>query len=169
MPGRRAGSTVNLMQRRAVIVDALLALAAFGISALVLASSDAAGSDVRDPDALAYVLLALYSAAPIIRRRAPVSSVCVGLLTGFVYAAAGYPSALTPIILLSIYTAAAVLPQRRARQVLAGAVLVSLVGSTVGPGATNLGVPALVVCAWLLGNYVGSRREYAAELERKNE
>jgi signal transduction histidine kinase len=29
-------------------------------------------------------------------------------------------------------------------------------------------VPALIVSAWLLGNYVGNRRRYAAELEDKN-
>jgi signal transduction histidine kinase len=76
--------------------------------------------------------------------------------------------ALTPVVLLSIYTAAAVLAPRRARWLLAGAVVLGIVGATVSPGPTDVGVPALIVSAWLLGNYVGSRRTYTAELEHKN-
>jgi signal transduction histidine kinase len=41
-------------------------------------------------------------------------------------------------------------------------------GTTLGPGATDPAVPALIVSSWLLGRYVGSRRAYAAELEAKN-
>ena len=47
-------------------------------------------------------------------------AVFAGLLTGLVYAAASYPLALTPVVVLPIYTAASVLPQRRARWLLAG-------------------------------------------------
>ena len=108
------------------------------------------------------------SAAPIARRHAPIASVGVGLLSGFLYAAAGYPVALTPIALLSIYTAAAVLPQRRARLVLGGSVVLGALGATLSPGPTDPGVPALIVSAWLFGNYVGTRRAYTAELEHKN-
>ena len=84
------------------------------------------------------------------------------------FAAAQYPVALTPVVLLSIYTAAAVLTPRRARLLLAGAVVLGIVGATASPGPTDVGVPALIVSAWLLGNYVGSRRRYTAELEAKN-
>ena len=91
-----------------------------------------------------------------------------GLGVGLVYASAQYPTALTPIVLLSIYTAAAILPQRRARLLLAVAVVMGILGATVSPGPTDAGVPALLVSAWLLGNYVGSRRNYTAELEAKN-
>ena len=38
----------------------------------------------------------------------------------------------------------------------------------MSPGPTDVGVPALIVSAWLLGNYVGSRRNYTVELEAKN-
>ena len=76
--------------------------------------------------------------------------------------------ALTPVVLLSIYTAAAVLAPRRARLLLAFAVVLGIVGATASPGPTDAGVPALIVSAWLLGNYVGSRRAYTAELEDKN-
>ena len=124
--------------------------------------------DVRDPDLAAFVLVAIYSGLPIIRRRAPVVAVFGGCAAGVAYAAAQYPVALTPVVLLSIYTAAAVLTPRRARLLLAGAVVLGIVGATASPGPTDVGVPALIVSAWLLGNYVGSRRRYTAELEAKN-
>ena len=85
------------------------------------------------------------------------------------YAAAQYPVALTPVALLSIYTAASVLPQRRARLLLAGSVVVGIIVMTASPGPTDPGVPALIVSAWLLGHYIGSRRRYTAELETKNQ
>ena len=51
---------------------------------------------------------------------------------------------------------------------LAGAVVLGIIGTSASAGPTNTGVPASIVSAWLLGNYVGSRRAYAAELEEKN-
>ena len=146
----------------------MVALLAFGISAGVLAASDASGSELRAPDLAAYSLLAVYSASPMLRHRAPVLAVFGGLLTGAGYALANYPPALSPVALLSIYTAAAVLPARRARWLLAGAVAVGILGATWAPGPTDTGVPALIAAAWLLGKYVGGRRAYTAELERKN-
>ncbi|MGD9700958.1 MAG: sensor histidine kinase [Acidimicrobiia bacterium] len=156
------------MRWRAVAVDVLLATAAFGVSAGVLAASDPVAGDLREPDAAAYLLLAIYSASPIVRRRAPVVAVFGGLGTGAVFAAAQYPPALTPVVLLSIYTAAATLPQRRARLLAVGAVVLGILGATASPGPTSTGVPTVIVSAWLLGNYVGSRRAYTAELEGKN-
>ncbi len=150
------------------MVDVLVAAAAFTVSAAVLAASDPMASDLRSPDLGAYGLVAIYSAAPIIRRRAPVVAVFGGLVAGVAFAAANYPPALTPVALLSIYTAAATLPMRQARLVLAGAVVLGIIGTTASPGPTSTGVPASIVSAWLLGNYVGSRRSYAAELEDKN-
>ena len=153
---------------RLVVVDAVVAVAAFGLSAAVLSSADPVADDLREPDVAAYTLAALYSALPILRRWAPVVAVFGGLAAGVAYAAAQYPVALTPVVLLSIYTAAAVLPQRPARVLLAAAVVLGVVGATAGPGPTDVGMPAVIVSAWLLGNYVGSRRRYTAELEDKN-
>jgi signal transduction histidine kinase len=161
----RYGATVR---RRQVLVDVVVAGAAFALSASVLAGADPVDADLRSPDAAAYLLLAAYSGSVVLRRFAPVVAVFTGLLTGVAYAAADYPVALTPVVLLSIYSAAAVLPQRRARWLLVAAVLLAALGATLSPGATDPGVPALVVSAWLLGNYVGSRRAYAAELEEQN-
>ena len=153
---------------RLVVVDAVVAVAAFGLSAAVLVGADPVADDLREPDVAAYVLVAVYSALPIVRRWAPVVAVFGGLATGVAFAAAQYPVALTPVVLLSIYTAAAVLPSRQARLLLVGAVAFGVVGATASPGPTDVGVPALIVSAWLLGNYVGSRRAYTAELEDKN-
>jgi signal transduction histidine kinase len=155
------------VRSRAVALDVLVASVAFLLSALVLSGSDV-DAGLREPGAAAYILLALYSGSVIVRRWVPVLAVFGGMSAGVVFAAANYPAALTPVVLLSIYTAAAVLPQRQARLVLAGAVVLGALGATWGPGATDLGVPALIACAWLLGNYVGNRRAYTAELERKN-
>jgi signal transduction histidine kinase len=157
------------MRGRAVLIDVLVAVTAFAIGVLILANTDQVASDVRRPDVFAYLLLAVYNASVVVRRRAPVVAVVAGLLSGVVYAAAGYPLALTPVVVLPVYTAAAMLPQRRARWLLAGAVVVGLLTTTLGPGATDPIMPALMVCAWLLGNYVGSRRTYTAELENKNQ
>src|SRR4051812_11992153 len=159
---------VPFVRWRPVVVDVVVGMAAFGLSMAVLARSDPSAADLRQPDAAAYVLLAVYSLTAILRRRVPVGAVVGGLAAGLVYAAAQYPVALTPVVLLSIYTAASVLPQRRARLVLAGSVVVGIMAATVSPGPTDPGVPALIVCAWLLGNYIGSRRRYTAELEAKN-
>jgi signal transduction histidine kinase len=150
------------------LADVLVAAAAFAVSAAVLAGRDADAGDLRRPDATAYVLLAIYSASPIVRRRAPVVAVFGGLLAGVVFAAAEYPPALTPVVLLPIYTAAAILPRRPARLLLAGAVVLGILGATWSPGPTDVGVPALIVAAWLLGSYVGSGRAYTVELEHRN-
>ena len=150
------------------MIDAVVAVAAFGLSAAALAAADPVAADVREPDVAAYALVAIYTASPIVRRRTPVVAVFSGLAAGVAYAAAQYPVALTPVVLMSIYTAAAVLAPRRARLLLAAAVVFGVVGATASPGPTDVGVPALIVSAWLLGNYVGSRRRYAAELEDKN-
>ena len=78
----------------------------------------------------------------MLRRRASVLAVFGGLVAGLVYAIAGYPPALTPVVLLSIYTAGAVLPARHARWLLAGAVVLGILGATSDPGPTDTGVPA---------------------------
>jgi signal transduction histidine kinase len=150
------------------VIDAAVGIAAFVVSAAVLAGTDPIPADLREPDGVAYALLAVYSLAPVLRRRSPEAAVAVGLATGVAYAAAQYPVALTPVVLLSIYTAGESLAPTRSRIVLAAAVLMGLVGTSLSPGPTDVGVPTLLVAAWLLGNHLGSRRAYTADLERKN-
>ena len=150
-----------------MVIDVVIAAAAFAISAGILAAADPS-VDVRDADVGGFVLLGVYSASPILRRRQPIAAVFAGVLAGVAYAAAGYQPALTPVALLSVYTAASVLPRRASGAVLVVATVLATLGATFSPGPTDLGVPALVVVAWLLGRQLGSRRAYTAELERKN-
>jgi signal transduction histidine kinase len=168
MPAGEPERYVRLVRRRAVLVDVAVALGAFTLSAAVVAGHGPLAADLRHPDAGAYVLLALYSGSVALRRLAAIPAVVVGLLAGAVYAAAAYPPALTPAALLPVYTAAAVLPAPSARRVLAGSVVLALLGATFAPGPTDVGIPALVVAAWLLGHVVGSRRAYTEALERQN-
>jgi len=150
------------------MLDAAIAIAAFAISAAVLHGSSLADPELRDPDLFAYGLLAIYSAAVVLRQIRPLVAVIVGLVAGLCYAVAKYPVALTPVLLLAIYSAAAALDAKAARRLLVGALVVSVVGTVAGPGPTDVAAPALVAAAWLLGYYVRSRRVYMAELEDKN-
>ena len=164
--GRRGYGAV--VRRRLVVIDVVLAAVAFAISLAVVHHDDASAADLRSADVFAVALLALYSGSVVLRRFAPVAAVAVGLVSGCAYAIAGYPVALTPVVLFAIYTAAAELPPRSARHVLVAVVVAALVGATSSPGPTDPGVLALAVSAWLLGKYVGSRRDHARELERQN-
>ena len=159
---------VSRVRRRDVVIDALVAVVAFAVSVAVLRDADLDAPDVRDTDVFAYALLAMYSASIVIRRKWALLAVAIGLAAGLAYAAASFAPALTPVALMSIYTAAAELGTRSSRVVLAGSLLVGWIGATVSPGATDPGVLALIVAAWLLGKFVGSRRAYTAELEIKN-
>src|SRR5215217_4598825 len=81
----RAGSRYGpFVTWRAVVVDVVAAFAAFGLSAAVLAGSVPVAAELREPDAFAYVLLAVYSLSPILRRRSPVIAVLGGLAAGLV-------------------------------------------------------------------------------------
>jgi signal transduction histidine kinase len=157
------------MKRRGFLVDVLVAAVAFVISAAVLHSADRSAPDTRDPDVLAYGLLAAYSLSVPLRGRYPRVAVAVGLLSGFAYAVASYPPALTPVALLPIYTAATRLEWKESRRLLVSAMLVTAAGTTAGPGATDLGAPVLVAGVWLLGHYVRARRVYTEQLEHKNQ
>ena len=156
------------MHRRDALIDGLVATAAFAVSVAILRDATLDAPDVRDTDAFAYMLLALYSASVVLRRRWAILAVAVGLAAGLAYAAASYAPALTPVALLSIYTAASGLSARSSRLVLAGSLVVGWIGATLSPGATDPGVLGLIAAAWLLGKYIGSRRAYTAQLEIKN-
>ena len=155
------------MDRRGYLVDGAVGLAAFALSAAILT---AAGADpgTRDPDVLALALVAAHSASVVLRRPRPVAAVALSLASGFAYAAAKYPPALVPVVLLTVYSAAARLPERPSRRLLVVAFVVSAVASTVGPGPTNTSVPLLVAGAWFLGHSVRARRLYTETLEAKN-
>jgi signal transduction histidine kinase len=153
---------------RELLADLVVGFAAFAVSVAVLQADRASGGDLRRVDMWAYVALAAYSGSVVLRRVTPAVAAVGGVSAGVVYAAAQYPPALTPVVLLSVYAAAARLQQRAARAVLAGTLALGAIGTTLGPGPTDLGVPAFILSSWLLGNYVAARRAYTAELEAKN-
>ena len=159
--------TVTAMDRRAFLVDGTVAVAAFALSAAIIAAGGPE-PETRDADALALALAAAHSASVVLRRPRPVAAVALGLATGLAYAAAGYPPALVPVVLLTVYSAAARLPERPSRRLLVVAFLVSALTSTLGPGPTNTSVPLLVAGAWFLGNSVRARRLYTETLEAQN-
>lgn len=156
------------MRWRDLLIDLLVGVVAFAISVAVLQADRPSEGDLRSVDLWAYLLLAVYSGSVVLRRVSPAVAAVGGVCAGVVYGAAQYPPALTPVALLSVYAAAAWLPQRSGRAVLGGTLVLGAVGTTLGPGPTDPGVPAFILSSWLLGNYVGSRRIYTAELEAKN-
>lgn len=155
------------MDRRRFIVDVAVGVVAFAVSAAIVAG---AGPDpaLRAADAGAYVLLAVYSASLLLRRSHPVVAMGVGLGAAVVYSAALYPPALSPLVLLSIYTAATSLPERTSRRLLAAAIVLATVGTVSAPGPTDTGVVIAVAGAWFLGRYTRARRRYTEELEATN-
>ena len=155
------------MDRRGFLVDVALALVFFAGNAFVLTTAVDL-PDVREPDALAYGLLAVLSVAVVLRRSHPVGAVGLALAGGLTYAAAGYPPEIAPAALLPIYTAANCLAEAPSRRLLAVAFLVTALAATLGPGPTNTTVPLLVAGAWFLGRYARARRLYTEELEAKN-
>ena len=103
------------MDRRDFLVDGAVAVAAFALSAAILAASGP-DPDIRDPDVLALGLVAAHSASVVLRRPRPVAAVALALASGLAYAAAKYPPALLPVVLLTVYSAAARLPERPSRR-----------------------------------------------------
>ncbi len=155
------------MDRRGLLVDGVIALVAFALIAAILGS---AGENpaVRDPDVLAYALGAIHSVSVLVRRRRPVVAVVMSLGSALAYAAAGYPAALAPLTLLTVYTAAASLDDRPSRRLGVGAFLASALAATFGPGPTSTTGPLLTAGAWFLGDYVRDRRRHTEALEAKN-
>ena len=156
------------MRLRSVLVDLAIAVAAFALTSFVIAAGGPVPDELREPDAGAYVLAGLYCASVVARRRSPEAAVVAGMAAGLAYSAAQYPRALMPVALLSLYTAGAQLRPRRARVILACALILGTLGTTLAPGPTETSVPVLILATWLFGRSVGSRRAYTEELEQKN-
>jgi signal transduction histidine kinase len=168
MPASRCRITLRGVKHRAYMIDALLAAAALGISVAVAHQGTGGDPELRAPDFAAYALLTIYSGAVVARRRFPLGATLICAAAGFAYAAAKYPPALTPALLLPVYTAATRLEWRVSRRLLVAVVIIGAIGATVSPGATDVGVPVLIAAAWLLGHYMRTGRLYTAELERTN-
>jgi signal transduction histidine kinase len=159
---------VEGVKHRAYVIDALLAVAALAISVSVAHQGTGGDPELRAPDFAAYALLTIYSGAIVARRRFPLGATLTCAAAGFAYAAAKYPPALTPALLLPVYTASTRLEWNASRRLLVAVVIIGAIGASVSPGPTDVGVPVIIAAAWLLGHYVRTRRLYTAELERTN-
>ncbi len=141
-------------------VDALLALAAFGLCLTVLA-----GPVDGRPGGGGWLLVAVHSGSLIFRRVSPRAAFAVGLGAAAVYLASGEPMVgltLAPIVLL--YSLAAAVPRRAAVSGLMAAEVV-LIGDFLHRQATDVstlvGNGLVMGVAWLIGDATFRRRQEA--------
>ena len=119
-----------------------------------------------DVTAWSYAALVAHTTSLAFRTRYPVPALAGMVITGVAMAAAGVPVFVPgPIILLAMYSVASTSAPRVSLAALAAAVAaLSLQGMDFG-GTATWGL--IMTGAWVLGNYVRTRRLYAAELEQR--
>lgn len=83
------------MRRRLAAIDVGIAALAFVASAATLLRHGPVAGELREPDALAYVLPAGYSGSVVLRRRLPEGALVLALAAVVAYAALTYPKGLT--------------------------------------------------------------------------
>jgi len=129
------------------------------------------GVDLRRVDALG-VGLALVSSLPLVwRRTRPMEVLGIVAVASVVLEVLHYPSAGGACVLVALYTVASQCGRRRSLQALAATSAAILVVLAVNWGDLSAIDPVanFVVfgTAWILGDNVGTRRKYVAELEDK--
>ena len=177
-PGRTYGGHVvrarDLVQRHAVVVDALVAalLAALSLSSM-FDPPDFVTYDFREPDALGVALTVLANAAVAVRSRVPVPAFLVSITASLTVFALDYPQALGGVAaLLVLYTVAS---RERLRTSVACAV-----GAWLGVVGIMLTAPVEVALAdwfgntfvlttgWAVGRAVRTHRANVASLTERN-
>lgn len=155
-----------------LVVDALLALLVTVLGVLSeLAPGDPA-QDFSDATSLSLVLTLTATLPLVLRRRRPVVVYLVALGAVVVHGAGGY-SSFGPLLamVLGLYAVAAYSPRRTAFYCLVGAVaLMSLVTVTEFEElelAEMVGLYAVVVLAWVLGDSMRVRRDYIEAMEQR--
>ncbi len=156
--------------------DVLLALLIGGISIIGLATVDleVGGGSNRAADPLAYVLVVVIFAMVAIRRRAPVAALWVAAAAIIPYWVLDYiDTGASVAALILIYTVAAHVDRRRSMRtgLWVGGLLVAVM--VVGVLVEQEDLPAISVIAnvvifataWFIGDSVGNRRAYLAEVE----
>jgi signal transduction histidine kinase len=166
-----------LARHRALAVDVLLAIGVFLVQVLGVLLSERVGRSAgwRDPDALAYLLLAAGPAALLLRRRWPLGVLAVTLACGLAYAARTYPEGPSQLALYpALWTVALTVPRRRGwlaatltAVAVAGAELF-FYGETMFDGEPLYAAVTVFAAMWW-GEAVRARRAYVAELRDRAE
>jgi signal transduction histidine kinase len=172
---KRRASGSRRLPANAWLFDSGLALIAAGISTtLFVFENGPVGSGLpRGTLALGYGLALLHTLPLAARRRFPGTVLATSVASGLAVAALGLPPVvLGPAILVAVYTVAAYSDRWVS--------LAGLVAAAVGSAAIQL-TPAsfqwptpvtntlVIGAAWLLGHFVGVRRDHIARLERTAE
>jgi signal transduction histidine kinase len=153
------------------VFDSVLAAAAAALSMSLFASELSRSGLPRGVVALGYALALLHTLPLAARRRFPMTVLATSVASGLAFAAIGLPPVLLgPAILVPVYPVAAY-RERRVSLVGLAAAEVGLAGVQLTSGRTGLstwvGNTLVLAAAWLLGNFVGDRRAYAAQLEER--
>ena len=166
-----------LARGRALSADVLLAvgISLVQVGTLALSQRFVRSPDWREPDALAYLLLAVGPLALLFRRRWPLGVLAVTLACGLAYAARTYPEGPSQLAVFpALWTVALSLPRRRAwlaagvTALAAASAEYFLYSDTMFDGEPlYAAVPALAAMWW--GESVRARRAYVAELRDRAE
>jgi signal transduction histidine kinase len=153
------------------VFDSVLAAAAAALSVSLFASELSRSGLASGVVVLGYALALLHTLPLAARRRFPVAVLATSVASGLAFAAIGLPPVfLGPAILVPVYTVAAY-RERRVSLIGLAAAEVGLALVQLTPGRTGLstwvGNTLVLAAAWLLGNFVGDRRAYAAQLEER--
>jgi signal transduction histidine kinase len=153
------------------VFDSVLAAAAAALSMSLFASELSRSGLPSGVVVLGYALALLHTLPLAARRRFPMTVLATSVASGLAFAAIGLPPVLLgPAILVPVYTVAAY-RERRVSLVGLAAAEVGLALVQLTPGRTDLstwvGDTLVLAAAWLLGNFVGDRRAYAAQLEER--
>jgi signal transduction histidine kinase len=153
------------------VFDSVLAAAAAALSVSLFASELSRSGLASGVVVLGYALALLHTLSLAARRRFPMTVLATSVASGLAFAAIGLPPVLLgPAILVPVYTVAAY-RGRRVSLIGLAAAEVGLAGVQLTPGRTDLstwvGNTLVLAAAWLLGNFVGDRRAYAAQLEER--
>ncbi|HEV7762131.1 MAG TPA: sensor histidine kinase [Acidimicrobiales bacterium] len=167
-----------------LVSDAFIALLvfAFGLLTEVTQPDPSATSDLRDPSAFSVALVALGTLPLLARRRWPLGVFAVIWATTLLHSGLAYPGA-GPIAgsLFGLYAVAAHAERRRhAVYALLGALTSSVIFPLLHSGGASwgdlIGIYALLIAAWVLGDNMRVRRanvaaveERAARLERESD
>jgi signal transduction histidine kinase len=173
----RASRPNRLARDRDRLVDVLLALGIGLVQVCSLVWSDRfiRSPDWRDPDALAYLLLAAGPLALLVRRRWPLGVLAAALACGLAYAARTYPEGPSQ---LAVYPALWTVAMTRSRRTawltatwaalaVAGAELF-LYGDTMFEGEPLYAAVTVFAAMWWAEG-VRARRAYVAELRDRAE